>query len=252
MGTYILKLWLRGGYRDHPDEFFINRSMEQNFKPFDDGPRLPKDSLKDLFPHASTETIKQKEEIISKERKSMTNNHEIVTTEPYSPNERENRTRNSKHNRRKYKPDPTLVHFNTLIGTNNWPRYLVFQSEEDMKAVELENILLKKYPSRETSFRPINRKEWIVEATSKDQSECYQSLDNINGINVSVQRHDKLNSIEGTVVLPPTNNCDGLPDEDVLLESLRIRYDNIEKVKVYKIPNRRNLDRTLRIAKITF
>ena len=157
-----------------------------------------------------------------------------------------------RNRRRKYKLNPTLVHFDSLFGTDNWPRYLIFKTESDISAAKLENILLTTYPSREMAFRPINRREWLVEASTKEQSEIYQNLNNINGIEVSVQRHDKLNSIEGTVVLPQNNDCDGLPDENVLLESLKIRYPNVEHVKVYEIPNKKFPSKKLRIARIKF
>ena len=111
--------------------------------------------------------------------------------------------------------------------------------------------MLTKCPTKEMSFRSINSNEWLVETTTKFQSETYQSLDSINGIKVSVQRHDKLNSIEGTVILPPNNNSDGLPEETVLLQSLKFRYSNVESLKVYEIPNKKSGGK-LRIARIKF
>ena len=159
---------------------------------------------------------------------------------------------NHSNRRRKYKLNPTLVHFDSLFGNNNWPRYLIFKTKSEITAAKLENLLLSTYPTREMTFRPINRKEWLVETTTKEQSEIYQSLSSINRIEVTVQRHDQLNSIEGTVILPQNNDCDGLPDEAILQESLRIRYPNVENVKVYEIPNKKNPPKKLRIARIKF
>ena len=197
---------------------------------------------------------------INKENKES--GHEkstIVTTEPYAFTQNKSITgkeqldfQSIQRKRRKFRLDPTLVHFDSLFGIDNWPRHLIFKTQTEMSAAKLENLLLLKYPTKEMSFRPINRKEWLVEATSKEQSEVYQSLSEINGIEVTVERHDKLNSIEGTVILPQINDCDGLPDEHLLLESLRQRYPNVENVKVYEIPNRKNPSRKLRIARIKF
>ena len=102
------------------------------------------------------------------------------------------------------------------------------------------------------TFRPIGNNEWLVETTTKIQSEIYQSLNELDGIEVSVKKHNELNSIEGSVVLPQILNRDGLPDENILKESLSKRYPNIQKIEVYLIPNKKNPDRQLRIAKIKF
>ena len=73
------------------------------------------------------------------------------------------------------------------------------------------------------NFRLINHNEWLVEATTKEQSEIYQSISDLDGVDVTVKKHDNLNSIFGKVILPENNDSDGLPDEQVLLESLRLR-----------------------------
>ena len=188
--------------------------------------------------------------------KNVTNSN-IVTLKPYAEGTNDhdftsvNSTR-TKHRRRKYKVDPTLIHFDTLFGNESWSRYLVFKTETEVKAAKLENILLTTCATKEMSFRPINKKEWLVETTTKQQSEIYQSLNNIDGIEITVQRHDKLNSIEGTVILPPSNNCDGLPEERLLLESLKLRYPNVEGLKLYEIPSRKQAGGKLRIARIKF
>ena len=185
---------------------------------------------------------------------------DIVTLEPYifSQKERTNvqdkttEGNNSKYRRRKYKVDPTLIHFDTLFGSDSWSRFLVFKTETEITAAKLENLLLSKCPTRELSFRSVNRKEWLVETTTRIQSETFQSLDSLNGIKVTVQRHDKLNSIEGTVILPHNNDFDGLPDEKILLESLKLRYPNVENIKVYEIPSKRQTGNKLRVARIKF
>ena len=167
----------------------------------------------------------------------------IATLKPFNP-QRPKKT--------KYRPDPTLIHFETLFGNESWSRYLIFKTETEITAAKLENILLTKCPTKEMSFRSTGNKEWLVETTTKIQSETYQSLDNMNGIKVSVQRHDKLNSIEGTVILPPNNDSDGLPEETLLLNSLKLRYPNVESLKVYEIPSKKQAGGKLRIARIKF
>ena len=119
-----------------------------------------------------------------------------------------------------------------------------------MTAAKLENILLSKCATRDMTFRPIGNNEWLVETTTKIQSEIYQSLNELEGIEVSVKKHNELNSIEGLVVQPQILNRDGLPDENILKESLSKRYPNIQKIEVYLIPNKKNPDRQLRIGKM--
>ena len=80
------------------------------------------------------------------------------------------------------------------------------------------------------NFRLVNHNEWLIEAATKDQSELYQSISNLDGIDINVTKHDNLNSIFGTVILPENNDGDGLPDEHILLDSLRLRYPNIQKI----------------------
>lgn len=203
-------------------------------------------------PDLAKETIKSNEN--DEKGKSS-----IVTLEPFSETENgktidkeENSRNNRKNQRQKWKLDPTLIHFNSLFGCSNWPRFLIFKTETDISAAKFENLLLSKCPSRDMTFRPKSRKEWLVEATTEVQSKIYQSLDNMDGLKVAVERHDKLNSIEGTVILPQNNDCDGLPKESLILDSLKIRYPNVEKVQVYEIPNKKNPAGKLRIAKIKF
>ena len=97
----------------------------------------------------------------------------IVTLEPYAEGKDHNSTSENKNHtryrRRKYKVDPTLIHFDTLFGNESWSRYLVFKTETELKAAKLENTLLTTCPTKEMSFRPINRKEWLVETTAKQQ-----------------------------------------------------------------------------------
>ena len=194
-------------------------------------------------PQTPPQTANVDDQGSKKDSASDTSTSNIATMKPYHP-QRPRKT--------KFRPDATLIHFETLFGNESWPRYLIFKSETELTAAKLENILLTKCPTKEMSFRSTGNKEWLVETTTKIQSETYQSLENIDGIKVSVKRHDTLNSIEGTVILPPKNDGDGLPEETLLLKSLKLRYSNIENIKVYEIPSKRQNGSKLRIARIKF
>ena len=144
-----------------------------------------------------------------------------------------------KRRKKQYKPDPTLIHFDSLFGRGTWSRYLVIKTSKAISAAKLEFLLLSKCPSKDMNFRLINPNEWLVETTTKEQSEIFQSISDLDGIDVSIHKHDNLNSIFGTVILPENNDSDGLPDEQVLFESLRLRCPNTQKVEVYQLPNRK-------------
>ena len=92
----------------------------------------------------------------------------------------------------------------------------------------MERQLLRKYPTKEMTVRQIKENEWLVETTTEDQSNVYQSINELENIEITVKKHDQLNSIEGTVILPPNNTEDGLPQEQVMLKSLQSRYNNLQ------------------------
>ena len=190
-------------------------------------------------------------------------NNTVATLEPYvlsdksrqmkSENVSTNTTETRQRNKRKtYTPNPALIHFDHLFGSSNWSRFLVLKTKSMITGAKLENLLLSKYATSEMSLRQISNYEWIVEATTRAQSEAYQSLNNLSGIEITFTRHEQLNSIQGTVILPPNLDNDGLPDRNLLLDSLQKRYSNVEDVEVYQIPNRKSPNKKLRIAKIKF
>ena len=152
----------------------------------------------------------------------------------------------------KYRPDPTLIHFDSLFGIDNWSRYLILKTSKKITSTKLENILLSVCPTREMSFRLIRPNEWLVEATTKNQSEMFQSLSNMEDIEVTVKKHDTLNSIQGTVILPDIEDEHKPPEKYMLLDSLKKRYDNVEDVEIYEIPNKKSPGRTLHLARIKF
>ena len=171
------------------------------------------------------------------------NDSNIVTLEPFQKNSRRKKIR--------YRPNPTLIHFDSLFGLENWSRFLVLKTSQKISSTKLENILLSHCPTREMSFRLIKPNEWLVETTTKTQSEVFQSLNKIEGMEVSVIKHDKLNSIQGTVVLPTFEDEEELPPRHILLDSLKKRYSNVQDIELYEMPKKFH-DKTLKIAKIKF
>ena len=68
------------------------------------------------------------------------------------------------------------------------------------------------------SFKSRDSKTFAVKTTSKEQSEAYLKLAELNGYKVRVYPHAKLNCIQGTVILP--NDIESCTDDRMLLESL--------------------------------
>lgn len=174
-----------------------------------------------------------------------------ITLEPYSVNTKDNKDRNFKPNnkRQKFKPNTTLTHFDSIFGSDDWSRFLVFKTESKITKQKLENYLLSSYPTKDMSFRLLRENEWLVEASTKNQSENYLLISKIDNINITVLRHETMNSIQGTVVLPED---DEPIDRKTILDSLKKRYNNIENMEIYEIPSKRNKEKPLKIAKIKF
>ena len=128
----------------------------------------------------------------------------------------------------------------------------MIKTNTNVTAAKLENLLLQACPSRDMTVRPINVGEWLIQASTQEQSEVYLSLTDLENIDVVVRKHNDLNSIEGTVVLPPANDDDGVPDEETILSSLRLRYPNVQSVKTYEIPSRKIKAKKIRIARVKF
>ena len=97
---------------------------------------------------------------------------EIVTLSPFE-------TRNKNKKRRNFKPDPTLIHFNSIFGANNWSRFLVLKTEKRISPLVLENKLLSLCATREMCFRPQKANEWLIEATTKAQSDIFLAIKEI-------------------------------------------------------------------------
>ena len=151
--------------------------------------------------------------------------------------------------RRMYRPDPTLIHFDSLFGSGSWSRYLTLETDRIISTQKLENYLLTKCPTKEMSFRQIKENQWLVETTTKRQSESYLSITNIDCANVKVSKHDTMNSIFGTVILPPVEEE---VDKNTILDSLQKRYDDIQNCEIYTMPSKKNKEISLKVVKIKF
>ena len=122
-----------------------------------------------------------------------TSSSSIATVEPFIRQRRF---------RKQMKQNPTLIHFNSLFGNNDWSKYLILKTERNITPLKLEYHLLKKCPTKDISFRPVKENEWLIETTTIQQSENLLSMTNMEGMTVEVSRHANMNSIKGTVVLP--------------------------------------------------
>ena len=152
--------------------------------------------------------------------------------------------------RRKFRPVPATW-FDQHFGQHSWSRFLVLQTDGKVSATKLENKLLTECPSKDMTFRPINDKEWLIETTTKEQSETYLSMDKIGNTEIQITKHDKLNSIVGTVILSNEENNEDITNH-ILLDSLQMRYGNVQDVEIYEIPSRKDNVTKVKIAKIKF
>ena len=100
------------------------------------------------------------------EKKSGHHKPTIVTTEPYTFALNRNRTSSNVGNehldsqsvqrkRRKFKLDPTLVHFDSLFGIDNWPRYLIFKTQTEMSAAKPEKLTFGQISIKRNDFQTL-------------------------------------------------------------------------------------------------
>ena len=118
-----------------------------------------------------------------------------ITLKPFIPNY------NRRRKRQDYTPHPALTQFDTLFGIENWSRYLTLKSETKIASGMLENKLLNVCPTAELGFRLTGPNEWLVEATTKNQSQKILAIKEVNRVQVTVTGHNTLNYIQGTVYL---------------------------------------------------
>jgi len=170
----------------------------------------------------------------------------IKTWEPYSPQTE------IKREKRKYKPNINIVRFNELFGHDSWKRFLILKTPGNkIKASELENLLLNEHSSKQLTFSNKDSETWIIETTTRNQSAALLEITKLGKYNVKFEEEEYLNSIEGTVILSPKYEEDGIPKNQEIEENLKLRGYNIRKVQVYEVPSKK-FNKSMRIAKITF
>ena len=79
----------------------------------------------------------------------------LVTTKPYQ--------KNKQQKKRNYSLHPTLIHFDSLFGINNWSRFLVLKTDSKLTYQKLENFLLSRYSTEDMSIRQLKNNEWLIE-----------------------------------------------------------------------------------------
>ena len=107
-------------------------------------------------------------------------------------------------------------------------------------------MLLTIHATRELKFKPLTSFQWLIEATTIQQSEKYLTIKKIGKAEVKVEKHETLNSVQGTVVLAPSYNDEGLLNHNLIFVFAG------QKVDLYEIPSKHNPSQKLRIANITF
>ena len=172
----------------------------------------------------------------------------IETLQPYSI-----QSKPSKFTRNTLRTNETLTNFNKIFANENWARYLQLTVVSGaFSAAELECTLLQNFASRELKFKPINSYQWLIETSSKEQSQIYLTIKKIGKAEITIEKHETLNCIQGTVVLSTSFNDEGLPNKNIILMSLQARGYDCRNVELYEIPSRKTQSLKLRIAKITF
>ena len=139
-----------------------------------------------------------------------------------------------------------LQDFESIFQPNLWPRFLLLNTEEEnLNAFTVEDKLLATFPSEGMSFRKTKGKhnEFVIQTTSKAQSEAYLNIKDINGTPVTVIAHQDMNSICGTVILFPEEDA----DEEMLLRILKNRNKRAQETKIIELPGKR-----AKILKIKF
>ena len=172
----------------------------------------------------------------------------VVDNTNNNKNERERRetARKKRVNRTNYQRIK-LEEFNQLFkGPENWSRYLTLTTEgAAISALELDDYLLSVHATEEMSFKNKynDKNTWIIRTTSREQSEKFLMIKEINGITVSVKPHAEMNSVWGTILLFKDDEA----DEERCKRILKHRHGNVEEVKFI------TLKRTnTKIAKIKF
>ena len=137
------------------------------------------------------------------------------------------------------------MEFEEIFRGEEYPKYLTLTTEAKVGTIELEDYLMKVYPTEEMSFRKSkgNECEWIIHTTSKDQSEKYLGITKIKNIPTKVEAHQEMNSTWGTIALLQ----DEEGEEEEYFRILKGRNHKVEEMKIITIQRSNK-----KIAKIKF
>ena len=178
-----------------------------------------------------------------------------MTLVPYNPIRKKQNPIRKKH----FKPEISAQLYKQYFGQNRWARFLTLDTDVPIRKFIIENALLTQCRSQDLSLRKLDKNKWMVEATTEIQSETFLKMENIGNVKITVKRHTELNSIHGTAIMPNHEDNDEFDDnvdddyyKSVILDSLKLRYDNIEDIDIYEIPSRKTPHKKFKIIKIKF
>ena len=105
---------------------------------------------------------------------SSAKSNNCVTLQPFEPLLQ---TKSRRPNDRKQKTNKVLLHFESIFQQETWARYLLLKVKSgSLKFSEMLCVLMTTYSTQELSFRQVSFDEWIIEATTKDQSNAFMNI----------------------------------------------------------------------------
>ena len=111
-----------------------------------------------------------------------------IIYEPYIPYNRRNNKNSGKTNSR---VNQKLLNFNKIFSSEHWARYLKLTVlSGSFSAAELECTLLTIHATRVLKFKPLTSFQWLIEATTIQQSEKYLTIKKIGKAEVKVEKHE--------------------------------------------------------------
>lgn len=187
----------------------------------------------------------------NKEREKRENGKEKNKSETQK-NEQQNETASNEENNGKAKRKAfnkrITKEFNEIFQGGTYAKYLSLTTRSKITPIELEDHLMRVYPSEEMSFRRHRESdlEWIIHTTSKNQSDRYLKIHKIKNTEVLVTTHNEMNSVWGTILLEE----DEIGEEEEYFRILQGRNKLLEDMKLIVLKRREKKDVT--IAKLKF
>ena len=177
-------------------------------------------------------TIINKQESKRNEDKENTTKSLIQTTEPYIPQAKKKR-------QKKILSHPALEAYNNRFGKKSWSPYLTLKTNTPISIAQLDHFLTKRHATKEMRIQRINETEWTIKTTTQAQSENYQLIKNIHGVNTTVVPNETLNCIYGTASLPKRERIDPIKDKDMILDTMQMRDRKVKDIEIYEIKTKK-------------